>query len=207
MGFFNKNKDSRINMILQASFDHVRQNFHSVFSWLNQINQKNEDHDRRLQSIETYLTQLHTFNSQVKKVVDEHYKHEETLNRLSEVEKRLYYIQNSLEHKSASPEIKEKIEIIKEKKNTVRRNLKEKMIRSITRNSKDYIKSTILSLIQKYERVSGFKLKEIVVEEQGLCSKSSFYRILEELEKSEGLGAIREGKEKVFFVKLVGKTT
>ena len=79
--------------------------------------------------------------------------------------------------------------------------IKEKIIKKITKNSKNYIKSVIYSLIKKYGRISAPQLKEIVVEEQGLCSKSSFYRLLSELESDNEVGIIRQGKEKLYLYK------
>ncbi len=80
--------------------------------------------------------------------------------------------------------------------------LREKIIRSISRNSKDYVKSMVYSMMRRYQKVSGLQLRLMVVEEQGLASKSSFYRILEEIEKeSDEITVIREGKEKVYMFK------
>ena len=59
------------------------------------------------------------------------------------------------------------------------------------------------STIQKYESISSLKLREIVVEEQGLCSKSSFYRLLTELEDSGEVDVARQGTEKLYLSKLV----
>ena len=69
------------------------------------------------------------------------------------------------------------------------------------KNSKDYVKTVIISLIKKYNRISAPQLKEILVEEQALCSKSSFYRLLVELEQEEEIGALQTGKEKAYFAK------
>ena len=80
--------------------------------------------------------------------------------------------------------------------------LKEKILRRVTRNSKDYIKGIISSLINKYGRISAMQLREMIVEEQGLCSKSSFYRILDEIEREEGFTVISSGREKVYVSKL-----
>ena len=44
-------------------------------------------------------------------------------------------------------------------------------------------------------------LKEIVVDEQNLCSKSSFYRLLEEIEQLDDVGVIKHGKEKHYVSK------
>ena len=60
------------------------------------------------------------------------------------------------------------------------------------------MKSLIKSLIIKYGQISALHLREIVVEEQALCSKSSFYRILEELETDEDLTVMHDKKEKKY---------
>jgi hypothetical protein len=207
MWFFPK-KDSRISMILQASFDHVRQNFHNTFSWINYLNQRNSEYekklektDKRLESIEVYLSQLPNLNAQIRQIIDLHYKYEDII-------KRLHYIEDKMRNlgdftpQTRLVEMQEKIISLEKKKEAITSNLKEKMLKHIARNSKDYIRNNVLALIRKYEKISGYKLKEIIVEEQGLCSKSSFYRILEELEQEEGIDVVKEGKEKVFFAKI-----
>jgi len=207
MGLFSK-KETRENMILKASFDHIRQDFGNTFSWLTYLNQRQAEHDskldytqKRLENIELYLSQIPNLNAQMRQILDLHYNYETILKRLNEIEEKMRKIsfnapQNQL------VELKSKLDILEKKKEDIKSNLKEKMLRTITRNSKDYIKSTALSLIRRYEKISAFKLKEIIVEEQALCSKSTFYRILEELEQREDVDVLREGKEKVFFIKI-----
>lgn len=78
-------------------------------------------------------------------------------------------------------------------------NLKEKIVKTITRNSKDYVKNIILNLVQKYDKISGLQLREIVVEEQALTSKSTFYRLLTELENDKKVDVAYVGKEKVYY--------
>ena len=74
-------------------------------------------------------------------------------------------------------------------------------MRSLARNSKDYVKNAILGLIQKYQKITGLQLREILVEEQGLVSRSSFYRLLGELEnETQGLSVIEHGKEKIYIM-------
>jgi len=87
---------------------------------------------------------------------------------------------------------------LQEKTNT-RQNLKEKIFKKVTRHSKEYVKSMLISLIKKYNKISGLNLREIVVEEQGIVSKSSFYRLLTEIEEDEGVNVVQEGKEKHYF--------
>ena len=78
---------------------------------------------------------------------------------------------------------------------------KSRIMRKIKRGQKDYTKSLIMSLIGKYEKISALELREMIVDEQGLCSKSSFYRLLEDLEKEEEIASVHEGKEKFYFAK------
>ena len=75
-------------------------------------------------------------------------------------------------------------------------NLREKIFRNVTRQSKEYVKGMLVSLIKKYGNISGLNLREIVVEEQGLVSKSSFYRLLQEIEDHDYVHVLQQGKEK-----------
>ena len=77
------------------------------------------------------------------------------------------------------------------------------MLRRLVRNSKDYIKGVILSLIKKYGKIPALQLRDMVVEEQSLCSRSSFYRLLDELEAADMVGVVASGREKVYLAKAV----
>jgi hypothetical protein len=209
-------KENRISMVLKASFDHVKQNFDGIFSWVNYLNQKQSDQDKkldyvgkRIENIELYLAQIPNLNAQIRNIMDLHYHYEEVLKRLNGIEEKMKVLSTPDQQLPQEQllEIKNKIETIEKRKEELKSNLKEKMLRNIARNSKDYIKSSLLSLIRKYERVSAFKLKEIIVEEQALCSKSTFYRILEEIEKRDDLETVWEGKEKVFLLRLAEKSS
>lgn len=73
---------------------------------------------------------------------------------------------------------------------------KEKLIKNIEKNSKIHVKHVIKNTIAKYGQISALQLREMIVDEQGLCSKSTFYRILEELENDENISVIQDKKEK-----------
>lgn len=77
--------------------------------------------------------------------------------------------------------------------------LQEKVVRLASRNSKDAIKQSILNLVRLHGQITGVALRESIVHEQGLCSKSSFYRILEELEDGNDITVVDEGKEKRYL--------
>lgn len=124
----------------------------------------------------------------IRKVVDSFYSFEPVLARMKHIEEKLTNVE-------AKQHVPEPVSVQKEQHYS----LQEKIMRRITRHSKNFIKSSIMSLIEKYGKISALQLREMIVEEQGLCSKSSFYRLLEELEVKEGLQPMVDGKEKVYF--------
>ena len=84
----------------------------------------------------------------------------------------------------------------------IKKSPKAKLIQKVTKNSHDYIKAMVISYIKKYEKISAFQLRDMVVEEQNLTSKSTFYRILEEIEQLDEITIVRQGKEKLYFSQL-----
>ena len=91
-------------------------------------------------------------------------------------------------------------------KSTSKNNLQKVILKDLDKKSKDYISNFIFSLIKKYEKISASQLKRIVVDEQALCSRSTFYRILLELEDSDSLDLINTKKEKQYVFKLSKET-
>lgn len=206
MGFFSKKDDqargelSAIRAALQFNFFDVKSRIGNLFQWISYFQNKHNDQDSRLEKLELHLAQMPTTKEQIKQIIDEHYSQKEVLDRLAVVERRLHSIYYSNQgHNTPLNEIKERIEALEKKKENIKNSLRESMLKKITRNSKEYIKTSVLSILRKYGRISAFRLKEMIVEEQGLCSKSSFYRILDEIEKDGEFGSAREGKEKIFF--------
>jgi hypothetical protein len=175
---------SKLHSFLSAAFTKVKNDMMQVTNWLKYFHQKHQEHDRRLQMIEQQLDYIPKSPNEIKQIIDSYYSFDHILNKVRELGQRL----DELERKK----------IIKHEPKQI---VKERIIKKITRNSKNYVKNVLLSLIKKYGKISAPQLKEIIVEEQGLCSKSSFYRILEELELEHEIDTIKQGKEKIFFYK------
>jgi len=121
---------------------------------------------------------------------------------LSYLPEKMDVLKHDFEQHLAKPdsridEIQEKLKQLIFKKSP-----KEKLVQKVTKNSHDYIKAMILSYIKKYEKISAFQLREMVVEEQNITSKSTFYRIMEELEQHDELSVIWQGKEKIYLSKI-----
>jgi hypothetical protein len=172
---------SRIHSFLSLAFAKVKQDITHVADWLQYFHKKHQQHDYRLDMIEQQLNYIPKSPQEIKQIIDSYYSYDHILNRIHELGKRM----DEIEHKRHIPK-----EVVKER-----------IIKKIAKNSKNYVKNVILSMIKKYGNISAPQLKEIIVGEQGLCSKSSFYRLLEELESDEEINTLKQGREKMFFYK------
>jgi len=221
--FFKRKKEiskglTNLHGLLQASFNNVKKDTHQIFQWINyfqnlqknqqsiiedqhriikDIQHQNKQQEEAIRSLELQLKYMPRSPEELKKILEAYYSYEPILNRIKELNAKVE------ELKLSQQPIKTKVEHLHSKIERIpsKLSLKEKLIKRITKHSKDYIKNFILSLITKYEKISALQLREIVVEEQGLCSKSSFYRILEEVESEESIGAIHKKKEKLYQYK------
>ena len=86
-------------------------------------------------------------------------------------------------------------------------NLQRKILQKVQRNSKEYVKTVLLNTITKYQQMNGLQLKEMIVDEQGIVSKSSLYRLLNELELEGRINVSQDGKEKVYSLSVDGKSS
>lgn len=221
----------QLHQALKQSFGNVRQDQANTTRWIDYLNQRAQQQDLTIQrlvqelgSLSKDLGSMPKTKEDLRKILDEHYSHDRILERMKAIEQRLDELAKrpqeprSQSHSQPVPrqsqqdfsttnlekamsEVQQKLSRLEEKKSTGR----ERIIKRITKNSKDYVKSIILSYIKKYENVPAMRLKEMVVEDQQLCSKSSFYRLMEEVERRDDVGVVREGREKHYFVKAIRK--
>ncbi len=226
---------TKISSFLTTSFNHVKNDIQTVVEWLKYFNQKHDEHDQKIQETElklrqmeqnlAYLPYIHAqlqqlqnqpnnHNILLQKVRNLHNKvsmmdhdHAPILRRLEEIEQALL---NKKSHSkpifNKLQEVASRLEILENQPiSAPKKTIKDKLYTNITRNSKEYVKKLILSLITKYESISATQLKQIVVDEQGLCSKSTFYRILREAEAQDFIDVVTHGKEKRYIAKQLSR--
>ncbi len=209
---------SHLHGLLQASFNNVKRDTGMIFQWINyfqklnqhqqsvieeqqrviaDIQHNNQQQEASIRHLELQLKYMPRSPEELKKILEAYYSYEPILNRIKELNAKVEELRLSQQP------IKTKVEYLHSRIERIpsKLSIKEKLIKRITKHSKDYIKNFLMSLIRKYEKVSALQLREIVVEEQGLCSKSSFYRILEEVETEDSIGVIRKNKEKLYQYK------
>jgi hypothetical protein len=187
--------------------------------WVDYLHQKTQQQEAKIKALSDEiatqneeLSMMPKTPEDIKRVIDAYYSYESMLNRIRAMEVKVEEVsQREMPWQPAKPHVppghaeidtlRRKIEALEQKKLS----LKEKIVKRVTRNSKDYLKGIILSYIRKYEHVSTLQLKEMVVDDQQLCSKSSFYRLMEEIEDEHEIGVVRQGKEKHYFLKALKK--
>ena len=188
------------------SFAKVRQDTQTLYQWVQFLYQQNQQMReqnaalRRLcdeqklsvNELKIMLAHMPRTPEQIKAIIDTHYSLEPVVQRIKHMEQKLEILELRKQPRTILHEVP--IQAPQEEESS----LKERLMKKLVRNSKEYIKNLVLSLVHKYGKVGALQLREIVVEEQGLCSKSSFYRILEEMEEEQKLQEISDGKHTIY---------
>ena len=203
-------KLNQINEALKKSFSNVKKDTSNIFQWLNHFYRKSLEQEQMLKRLQMEISYMPRTREDIRKIIDDYYSFETLMARMRDLNEKV----DELSRRQVRPEshapiqkeihpdisyIEKRLEKLEQKKHS----MKEKLIKRLARNSKDYVKSVIFSYIKKYERISALQLKEIVVDEQNFCSKSSFYRLLEEIEEMEEIGVVKHGKEKHYIAKAI----
>ena len=220
--FWKKNDETekklkQINEILKRSFANVKRDTSNIFQWLNHFYKKSIEQEQLIKQLQLELSYMPKTREEIRRIIDDYYSFEGVIKRIRELDdkvdelsrKQSVQVDKYVPQQTQIPKelqtdiysIEKRLDSLEQKKLSI----KEKIMKKLTRNSKEYVKSVILSYIKKYEKISALQLKEIVVDEQNFCSKSSFYRLLEEIEELDDIGVVKQGKEKHYISKAVLK--
>ena len=191
------------------SFAKVRQDTQTLYQWVQYLYAQNQELHvqntslRRLcdeqklsvNELKTMLAHMPRTAEQIKAIIDAHYSLEPVVQRLKHMEQKLEVLELKKQPRTVVHEVPvQQVQALQDEESS----LKERLMKKLVRNSKEYIKNLVLSLVHKYGKIGALQLREIIVEEQGLCSKSSFYRILEEMEEEQKLQVISDGKHTIY---------
>jgi hypothetical protein len=211
-----KNELKKLHDVLTVSFGHVRQDTQNIFEWITYLYHTTIKQDQIINQLNHQLSLMPKSREELKQIIDQYYSYENFHKKITDLDLRvtslvelqkseIEAIKRSLSLMPNNQAILDKVREIDERISYVetrkKPSVKERIVKKITRNSKDYVKGVILSMLKKYGKATGLQLKEIVVDEQALCSKSSFYRLLEELEILDEVSVARSGKEKHYLFK------
>jgi hypothetical protein len=225
--------ESKIDMLdytLRDSFQRVRNDMDTVNVWLNYFYNQELERQRAMETLQSRVAHLSTtkalpqeipdtghMQARLKKVeqkVDELgvsvHAVEPIVGKIAALNSKVQLVEESQKNIfERLREISSKVDKFENKVEQTRTrtslNLREKIVRKVAKHSKEYVKNLIISTIAKYDEISALQIREMIVEEQGLCSKSTFYRILEEIEQEHKVSMISKGKEKVYMPKVLAK--
>lgn len=209
MGIFGNNRNLAFKEGVKNSFSKVKEDTQKIFQWVQYFYQQGAKQEqmvaeltRKIEHLEMQLSYMPKSKEEIREVLDNHYPLRDVIRRVDEIKVGLERAPQSMDPVLRRLEGMEvRMREFEQARPSSKESLKEKIFRRIRRNSRDYVQNLILSMIRKYEKISALQLREMIVEEQGLCSKSSFYRILEKVESMDEVGIIEEGREKVFLSK------
>jgi hypothetical protein len=209
--FGTSKKLAEMDRTVSQSFAKVKQDTDTLYQWVTYLNAQNqqlveqnaalkrltEEQKLALNELKVTVQHLPKTPHEIKQIVEQYYSFDPILQRIKHIEQKIELLEmrrerafRPLDHSTPS--------VSAPARETASTNLKDKLMRKLARNSKDYIKNLVLGLVHKYGKMGALQLREMVVDEQGLCSKSSFYRILEEMEKEHSLQVISDGKHTVY---------
>lgn len=206
-------KFTQMHNLLARSFSNVKRDTQNIFQWINFLYQKNLEQNNKIRQLELELSYIPKNPEDIRKIIDGYYSFDNLVERIKMINEKVdalvakresepVYMQHMQLQPTAESypihEIEQRLNQLEvQRKSTIR----EKVVQRVTRNSKEYIKNLVLSYVRKYGQIGALQLKDMVVHDQGLCSKSSFYRMLDEIESTEELSVVKKGKQKYYLYK------
>ena len=208
-------KISQMHSLIARSFSNVKRDTQNIFQWLNFLHQKNMQQEGKIKQLELELSYLPKGPEDIKRIIDSYYSFENITERIKALNHKVEWLKARKESEAIvihqqparatpeSPQLEHIEQRLKQLEEQRKATIREKVVQRVTRNSKDYVKSLLLSYIRKYSQIGALQLKDMVVHDQGLCSKSSFYRMLDEIEASGEASVVRQGKQKYYLYKQI----
>lgn len=223
-------KIDALDATLSDSFQRVKQDMYAVNIWLNYFYTQEMERQRTIEDLQSRVAnlssipeklmespnmagipeRLHKVEQKISEIGVAVHAVEPIVGRITALNSQVKLVEES--QKSIFERLKDIASKVEKFENKVEQsrtrtsfNLREKIVRKVAKHSKDYVKNLILSAIAKYDEISALQIREMIVEEQGLCSKSTFYRLLEEIEQEDKVSMIAKGKEKVYMPKVLAK--
>lgn len=201
-------KLSQMHHLLARSFSNVKNDTQKLFQWLNYLHQKDIEQENQIKQLKLELSYIPKRPEDIRKIIDSYYSFDNITERIKMINEKVDNLAAkgvSAEPLSAQahPEIHEITQRLTQLEEQRKATIREKVVKRVTRNSKEYVKQLMLSYIRKYTQIGALQLKDMIVYDQGLCSKSSFYRLLDEIEALEDIGTVKKGRQKYYLYKQI----
>ena len=204
MSLFKKKEENwdKVHSAIKVSFNHVKRDTTTLFEWIKFLNKQIEQQQHFITQLDAKLGKRMLAADDIREIINNHF----AIKNAHQLHERFHKLTKKVDilsamHDAHNLSLNELYSLFEKTKSEPARkstSFKEKLAKKLTTNSKKYIKNTILGYIEKYTEVSALQLKEMLVEEQNLCSKSSFYRLLDELEAEEKVTVAKDGRQKLY---------
>lgn len=199
---FKKKEFEELHIYLKNSFSRVKDDTQNIFQWIQHLNQKIQQQELFLQYYQNQLQTTPYHDHQYYQYL--HQRIEQLSQKVNcLLEKHDHHSQKLDYHSQKIDYFYQKLQDLEAQKTKPKASFKEKVIQTLSRHSKNYLKNLIFQYLEQHQNISALQLKDIVVDQQGLASKSTFYRLLAEIEESPQVTVVRDGKQKYFFLKPV----
>lgn len=210
--FGTSRKLQEMDKSVSESFARVRDDTQHLQQWVAYLWQQNrqlqeqngvlrrltEEQKLALNELKVTIHHLPKTHEQIRELVETHFDWKPLLERVRRIEQKIDLLESYREQKFRPLEVlAPSVSAPVQKSPPV---MREKLLKKLAKNSKEYVRKVIQNLVHKYGRISAMQLREMVVEEQGLCSKSTFYRILEEMEREAQLARAPGAKQAIYVV-------
>ena len=196
-------KISQMHNLLARSFSNVKNDTQKLFQWLNYLHQKDQHQEAQIKQLRLELSYIPKRPEDIRKIIDSYYSFDNMMERIKMLNERIDSLPKSEVPQNHHPEMHEIEQRLSDLEQQKQATIREKVVKRVTRNSKEYVRQLMLSYIRKYTQIGALQLKDMIVYDQGLCSKSSFYRLLDEIETMEDIGTIKKGKQKYYLYKQI----
>ena len=190
----------RFHSAVSNAFFRVKEDINQLFTWITFLNERTKTQESKLLDLESKYAllskQIDQLTAQLNSLSLNQKQSQSQDPNLKPILERITSILDQLQNKQSKPISTAQAQERQRKKLKSELQAKERIAKRIVKHSKDYIKNLILNLLTRYPGSTAFQLKEIIVNEQALCSKSTFYRLLAELEKEGKITKTKRKKRK-----------
>lgn len=206
---FKKRDYEELHTYLKNSFSKVKEDNQNISQWIQHLHQKNLEQEQHINSLHQKNQQQEWLLYQIKNQPQNHQHYQYLHQRIEKLSQKVDHIlerhdhhSQKLEHHSQKMDhFHQKLQDLETQKAKPKASFKEKVVKTLSRHSKNYLKNLIFQYLEQHQNISALQLKDIIVDQQGLASKSTFYRLLSEIEKSPQVTVVKDGKQKFFLLK------
>ena len=143
---------SQMNNLLLRSFTNVKNDTQKLFQWMNYMHQKSQEQENQIKQLQLELSYIPKKPEDIRKIIDTYYSFDNITERIKMVNERIDNISKGRSEPHipvTHPEMHEIEQRLTELEEQKKATIREKVVKRVTRNSKEYVKQLMLTYIRK----------------------------------------------------------